>query len=159
MVVKDNIESKQDTVGQEISSLPWDSPDFYRRAHALAAKRVQFVEHKGKRMLVTDCAGADAQLMKAVAAECLHVVSRQEPKSLRTLIDVSGADFVSETTNMLAELATKNRPYVMRSAVIGVTGLRFFALQFIITVSKRQIKLFDGRSQALDWLAQDDASE
>ena len=137
-------------------SLPWDSPEFYRQAHTVAARRVQFVEHQGKRILVTDCAGVDFQLLKAIAAECFHVVSGHEPKSLRTLINVEGADFSSEVAGILTELATRNRPYVFRSAVIGVTGLRFFALKTIISVAKRPIKLFDTRLQALDWLAKDD---
>jgi hypothetical protein len=146
-------------LSQELSPLPWDSPEFYRQAHPVAAKHVQFVEHQGKRILVTDCAGVDAQLLKAIAAECFHVVSSHGPKSLRTLIDVGGAEFVNEVVSILTELATRNRPYVMRSAVIGVTGLRFFALKTLISVSKRPIKLFDNRLQALDWLAQEDEAE
>jgi len=143
-------------VSQELSTLPWDSPEFYRQAHAVAAKRVQFVEHQGKRILMTDFSGADPQLLKAIAAECFHGVSRQPPKSLRTLSDIAGAEYSGEVLNILTELVTKNRPYVLRGAVVGVTGLRFFALKTLISVSKRPIKLFDTRLQALDWLANDD---
>jgi hypothetical protein len=143
-------------LSQKLSPLPWDSPEFYREAHAVAAKHVQFVEHQGKRILVTDCAGVGPQLLKAIAAECFHVVSSHEPKSLRTLIDVAGGEFSTDVVSILTELATKNRPYVFRSAVIGVTGLRFFALKTIISAAKRPLKLFDTRMQALDWLAKDE---
>jgi hypothetical protein len=143
-------------VSQEPSPIPWDSPEFYRQAHVVAAKYVQFIEHQGKRILITDYAGVDTQLAKAIAAECLHVVSRQRAKSLRALTDFAGAEFSGEILSILTEVATRNLPYIFRSAVIGVTGLRFFALKTIISLSKRPIKLFDTRLQALDWLAKDD---
>lgn len=143
-------------MGKENSKPSWDSPEFYREAHAVAAKYVQFVEHKGKRILVTDCVGADLQLLRAIAAECLHVVSSQSLKSTRTLVDVEGAEFDTESMKIGSELATKNRPYVLRSAVVGVKGLRFFAFKTIITATNRPMKLFEDRQKALDWLAEDD---
>jgi hypothetical protein len=145
-------------LSQDLSKLPWDSPEFYREVHAVAAKHVQFVEHRGKRILVTDFTGAEPQLVKAIAAECFHVISSQAPKSLRTLSDITAAEYTSEVLNILTELVSKNRPYVLRGAVVGVTGLRYFALQTIISVTKRPIKLFDTKLQALDWLAQDEAN-
>jgi hypothetical protein len=146
-------------VSKENSTLPWDSPEFYRTVHAVAAKYVQFVEHKGKRILVTECAGADLQLLRAIAAECLHVVTGQGLKSMRTLVNVEGAEFDTESMKIGSELAAKNRPYVLRSAVIGVKGLRFFAFKTIITATNRPMKLFENREKALDWLAGDDDPE
>ena len=143
-------------MSQKLPNLPWDSPEFYRQAHPVAAQRVQFVEHQDKRILVMDFTGADPQLLKAIAAECFHVVSSQSPKSLRTLSDIAGAEYSGEVLSILTELVKKNRPYVLRGAVTGVTGLRYFALKTIISASNRPIKLFDTRLQALDWLAKDD---
>jgi len=144
-------------LSQDLSKLPWDSPEFYREAHSIAARRVQFVEHRGKRILVNDFTGAEPQLLKAIAAECFHVVSSHAPKSLLTVSDITGAEYTSEVLTILTELVSKNRPYVLRGAVVGVTGLRYFALQTIISVTKRPIKLFDTKLQALDWLALEEA--
>jgi len=146
-------------VSKENTPLPWDSPEFYREAHAVAAKYVQFVEHRGKRILVTDCAGAGLQLLRAIAAECFHVVSSHGLKSMRTLVDVEGAEFDTESMRVGSELAAKNRPYILRSAVIGIKGLRFFAFKTIVTATQRPIKLFEDRQKALDWLAEDDGLE
>lgn len=146
-------------MSQDLSALPWDSPEFYRQAHAVAAKQVQFVEHQGKRILVNDFTGADSHFVKAIAAECFHVVSSHEPKSLRTLSDLAGAEASGEVVDILTELVTKNRPYVLRGAVIGITGLRFFALKTLVSVTRRPIRLFDNRLQALDWLAKDEEAE
>jgi hypothetical protein len=146
-------------VSRETSTLPWDSPEFYHEAHTVAAKRLEFVEHKGKRILTINSARADFQMVRAIAAECWHIVSSQELKSVRTLNDLEGAEFTSESVRVLSELAAKNRPYVVRGAVIGIKGLRFFAFQTVVSVTRRPLKLFGDRLQALNWLAQDDGSD
>jgi hypothetical protein len=141
---------------QTFSRLPWDSPEFYREVHPVVAKRVQLVEHRGKRIVVSDFTEADPQLTKAIAAECFHVISSQPEGSVLTLSDMTKGEYTNEVLTILTELVAKNRPYVARGAVVGVTGLRYFALQTLIKVTKRPIKLFDTRLQALDWLAQDE---
>src|SRR5882724_6463102 len=146
-------------MSQDISTLPWDSPEFYPHAHALAAGRLEFIEHKGKRILSINSAGADFQLIRAIAAECWHIVSREELQSVRTVNDLAGAEFSSETTKVFSELVTKNRPYVVRGALIGIKGMRFFAYQTVVSITNRPLKLFSTRAQALDWLAQDDSPE
>jgi len=146
-------------MSQDISTLPWDSPEFYPHAHALAAGRLEFIEHKGKRILSINSAGADFQLIRAIAAECWHIVSSQGLKSVRTVNDLEGAEFSSETVKVMKELVAKNRPYVVRGALIGIKGMRFFAYQTVVSITNRPLKLFSTRAQALDWLAQDDSPE
>jgi hypothetical protein len=121
----------------------------------LAGNRLGFVEHKGKRILNINSVGADFQLIKAIAAECSHIISGQQLKSVRTLNDLDGAEFTNESVRVLSELAAKNRPYVVRAAVIGIKGMRFFAYQTVVSVTKRPLKLFNDRVEALDWLAED----
>ena len=146
-------------MSQDISTLPWDSPEFYPHAHALAGERLKFIEHKGKRILTINSVGADFQLIRAIAAECWHLVSREELKSVRTLNDLEGGEFSSETTKVFSELVAKNRPYVVRGALIGIKGMRFFAYQSVVSLTNRPLKLFNDRQQALDWLVQEDGSE
>jgi len=146
-------------VSRDISTLPWDSPEFYPHAHAIAGKRLEFIEHKGKRILTINSVGADFQLIRAIAAECWHIVSRQELKSVRTVNDLEGGEFSSETTKVWSELVTKNRPYVVRGALLGIKGMRFFAYQTVVSITNRPLKLFSDRLQALDWLVKDDGEE
>lgn len=98
-------------------------------------------------------------MVKAIAAECWHIMSNQPEKSVRTLNDFDGAEFTSETVRIMSELAARNRPYVIRGAVIGIKGMRYFAYQTVVTVTKRPLKLFDKREQALDWLVEDGGPE
>jgi hypothetical protein len=146
-------------VSQASSTVPWDSPDFYPEAHAIAGDRLTFIEHKGKRILTINSAGADLKTVKAIAAECWHIVSQQELQSVRTLNDLSGGEFTTETVRIFSELAAKNRPYIVRAALIGIKGMRFFAYQTVVSLTKRPLKLFDNRTEALDWLSQDGEPE
>jgi hypothetical protein len=146
-------------VSEKNSRPAWDSPEFLPQAHALAGKRLAFIEHQGKRILTIDSVGADIELVKAIAAECWHIVSTQKPNSVRTLNNLEGAEFTSDTVKVFSELATKNQPYVARGAVIGMKGMRFFAFQAVVSLTKRPFKLFEDREQALNWLAQDDGAE
>ena len=146
-------------MSQSSSTVSWDSPDFYSEAHAIAGDRLTFIEHKGKRILTINSAGADLKMVKAIAAECWHIVSRQELQSVRTLNDVTGGEFTTETVKIFSELAAKNRPYIVRAAVIGIKGMRFFAYQTVVSLTKRPLKLFDNRTDALDWLAQEGEPE
>jgi hypothetical protein len=140
----------------ETSALPWDSPEFYPQALALAGKRLEFIEYRGKRILTIDSAGADLQMVRAIAAVSAHIVSDQRPGSVRILNNLEGGEFTREVVNVLSELAAKNQPFVHRTAVIGITGMRFFAFQTVARFIRRPLKQFATREQALDWLAQDD---
>jgi hypothetical protein len=48
---------------------------------------------------------------------------------------------------------------VVRGALIGIKGMRFFAYQTVVSITNRPLKLFSNRLQALDWLAKDDGAE
>jgi hypothetical protein len=132
--------------------LAWHSPQFYRQAHAVAAPRVQFDNHKGKRVLVVDFSRADFGLMQAVSAECLHVMSAEPAFSVLSLCDVEAIPFDTDSLRVGRELTDMCRPYSARIAVSGVTGFRAFLLQTIADAARRPMKLFKDRAFALDWL-------
>ena len=135
--------------------LLWHSPQFYRQAHPVAAPRVRFDSHKGVRILTVDFSGADLDLVRAVAAECLHVMSAEPPFSVLSLCEVEGIPFDTEALRIGGELTDMCRPYSARIAVSGVTGFRAFLLQTIADAARRPTKLFKDRIAALDWLVSD----
>jgi hypothetical protein len=52
----------------------------------------------------------------------------------------------------LKELFKSITPYIKASAVMGVTGVKWIIVQSLIKLTGRDIKLFDNRKQALEWL-------
>jgi len=123
----------------------------------MAASRVGFSEHKGKRVLVVDFSRADLDLVRAVAAECLHVMSTQPSNSVLSLVEVEGIPFHTEALKIGAELTEKVEQYAIRTALSGVAGFRSFMLQAIADAARRPIRLFKEREKALQWLVGEEA--
>jgi hypothetical protein len=142
---------------EKVEVLPWHSPQFYREAHAIGATRVRFMEHQGKRILFVDFSKAELELIRAVAAECLHAMSTQPPQSVLSLVEVEGIPFSTEALQIGWELTEKGNRFSQRTAVSGVVGFRSFLLQKIADTAQRPIRLFKEREKALQWLIAGDA--
>ena len=138
---------------------PWHSPLFYREAHALAAQRLRFTEHEGRRILVVDFSHAELELVRAVAAECLHVMSNEPVGSVLSLVETEAIPFSTDALKVGAELTDRAQLYSLRTAVVGVTGFRVFMLQAIANAAPHPIRLFKERSPALEWLITGNDSE
>jgi hypothetical protein len=134
------------------TTLLWHSPQFYRQAHEIAASRVRFSEHQGRRILVVDFSRAELELIRAVAAECLHVMATQPPNSVLSLVETEAIPFSTDALKIGSELTEMAQVYALRTAVSGVTGFRSFLLQTIADAARRPIKLFKERDKALEWL-------
>jgi hypothetical protein len=119
-----------------------------------AASRVQFITHKGKRVLSIDYSHSDVEMMKAVAEEGNRVISREPSNSVLTLNDVTGASFDSESVEVLKSRVAANAPYVKRAAVIGISGLQRLIYEAVKFFAKRTIPLFSTREEALDYLTE-----
>jgi hypothetical protein len=143
-------------MSQKSPGLAWHSPQFYRQAHAVAASRVRFKPYKGKKILIVDFSRADLEMVKAVAAECLQVMSSEPPFSVLSFCDVEAIPFDTDSLRVGGELIDMCKPYSARIAVAGVTGFRAFLLQTIADAAGRPTKLFKDRTAALDWLVGDE---
>lgn len=133
--------------------LAWHSEEFYHSTHPLGAGRVNFIEHQGQRILVVDFSHADLELVKATAAEYLHILKTQPANSALSLIAVEEIAFSPEAVKIGTELTELGQPYSLRTAISGVSGFRSFMLQTMLKATNRPAQLFKERSEALDWLA------
>lgn len=119
-----------------------------------AASRVQFITHKGKRVLSINYSHSDAEMMKAVAEEGHRVISLEPPNSVLTLNDVTGASFDQQSVEVLKSKVAANAPFVRRAAVVGISGLQRLIYEAVQMFTKRTIRVFSSREQALDYLAE-----
>jgi hypothetical protein len=122
---------------------------------AVAAGRVRFIEHAGKRVLFINYSHCDVALLKAVAEEGHRVIAREQPNSVLTLNDVTGTTFDKESVAVLQARVTGNAPYVKRAAVIGISGLQRLIYEGIQAFSRRRIPHFETRQEALSWLVRE----
>ena len=118
-------------------------------------RRINFVLHKQRRVLVYDFTQlpntSDALQLIEYARK---IAAQQLVNSVFTLSDITGSRYDRDVTAALQGLAKHNKPYVIAGAAVGVTGLQNVVFQSILAFSGRKnIKLFETREQALDWLA------
>jgi hypothetical protein len=135
---------------------PFASPSLEAPAdRSLAEARVRFIMHRGNRVLSIDYSNCDITLMKAVAEEGHRVIARELPNSVLTLNDVTGTGFDSESVEVLKAKVAANAPYVKRAAVIGINGLQRLIFEAVKLFTKRTIRAFSSRQEALDYLIEE----
>lgn len=120
---------------------------------AVAAGRVRFIEHAGRRVLFLNYSHCDVSMLKAVAEEGHRVIALEQPNSVLTLNDVTGTTFDKESVAVLQAKVAANAPYVRRAAVVGISGLQRLIYEGVQAFSKRRIPHFETREEALSWLA------
>lgn len=121
----------------------------------LAEGRVRFIVHRGKRVLSINYANCDVAMLKAVAEEGHRVIALELRDSVLTLNDVTGTGFDQESVEVLKARVAANAPYVKRAAVIGISGLQRLIYEAVQMFTKRTIRAFSSREEALDYLVQD----
>jgi hypothetical protein len=116
--------------------------------------RTRFIDHGGKRILLFDFEGLrdPAESLREIE-NAKAFVATQPRKSLRILTNVRDTRYNGAVLQGMKELAKHDEPYVIASAVIGLTGLLRIAYTAITTFSRRNIAVFGTEKEALDWLA------
>ncbi|MBN2103512.1 hypothetical protein JW835_05670 [bacterium] len=117
-------------------------------------ERIQFIEHKGKKILLEDFSGMKpGDEFAEVLAEARKIIHSQSKSSVLALFDATDAMYDHDTLDQVKEFSASNTPYIKASAVVGITGLRKIALTAVSKLSGRDFKVFNSRREALDWLA------
>lgn len=93
----------------------------------------------------------------AIIAECdaADAVIMAEPeRSVLLLNDVRGTEGSLDIIKYFQMSAERTNPYVIRAAVVGVTGVKSFLLQVVNRFSNQPIVRFDTYEAAQDWLVE-----
>ncbi len=145
---------KGDCLGTDSSNATgtWEQQLAEKRA-VPASARVKFFTHGAQEILLVDFSYSNVAMVKAVSEECRKAVAARQHASVRTLVDITEAWFDKQTIDIVSDLAKHNRPYVVKSAVLGVMGLRQIAFNAVVSIARREMKMFNTREQALEWLA------
>lgn len=117
-------------------------------------ERVQFIQHKGKKILHINFADCKADEVLTVIDQSKAVIRTQALQSVFTLTDVTNTAFNSKVSDALKEFVVHNKPYVVAAAVVGVTGLKQIIYNAVMKFSGRKLTAFDSLAEAKDWLAE-----
>ena len=119
-------------------------------------EKAKFIEHKGKKIFLLDFSGCQPAEMLPYIEECAHQVRSQPKKSVYTItIAGGGAKFDASVVDKLKQLTKDNEPYVIKSAVVGATGMQQVVLMIVSNFSSRKFELFDDVEKAKAFFAAD----
>lgn len=120
---------------------------------------VEWIEHKGKRILLCDHRNLESDEVIATGQLAANMVQEvPEPAKLLFLTDFEGAVIDTKTMANIKEMGqTVFEPRTEKSAVVGITGIRHILLAAYnrFTGAGDRQKLFDNHADALDWLVSD----
>jgi hypothetical protein len=119
---------------------------------------VEWIEHKGKRILYMDHRGCQPEQMIENLELGLKMVQETPPQTkILLLVDIEGS--VNDTAVMarLKEVGKEVEPKTEKEAIVGVHGVRHIMLSAYnrVTGAGKTQRLFDSQDEALDWLVSD----
>jgi hypothetical protein len=116
--------------------------------------RVMFVRHKQKELLRLDFSECTHEELLEHIAKARDIITQQLPNSLRVITNLTNLRVNKDTVKILREYIELNKPFVLASAVFGVSSQNKVLFNTVITLAHRDIRLFDSEEAAKDWLAE-----
>lgn len=114
--------------------------------------RIQIVPHKGKQIVYLDFSGCKVVDLLPIIDEAKRTIAKQPKESALVLSNVTDTEISKDTSALMKDFTTHNKPYVKASAIIGVDGLKKIIYNAVQAVSGRHISSFATLDQAKDWL-------
>lgn len=118
-------------------------------------ERVQFITHRGKRVLLIDNSQSTPEEMLRTMDEVEQIIANEPAGSLLTLSDFTGTAFDKTAADRMKVVAAKDRPHVRRAALVGAESIPEVYFHNLESFSARHFPKFKTREEALDWLTGD----
>jgi hypothetical protein len=117
--------------------------------------RIRFVEHGGKQILLVDLSNCRPRDVEKIALLVPSYVTSEPRNSVLLLADFTGAEFDRIAIDRLKEGVVFDRPYIKRSAWVGIGSLPKIFFEHIKNFSRRELPTFETREEALEWLVRE----
>jgi hypothetical protein len=115
-------------------------------------KRIRFIEHKGKQVLLVDFSLATAPQMLPLLTQVQTTVAQHGPKSLLILANYEGAEIDHKVAMKLKQVLALDRPFVNKAAWLGTEHIPQALMENFHIFSQRETVTFKNREKALEWL-------
>jgi hypothetical protein len=119
------------------------------------AERIQFIEHKGRSVMLIDFSHASKDEILPVLDAAQQEIAQHAPQSVLTLGDFTDAHIDKAVATRMKEVLVFDRPYVKRSAWVGTESLPKVFYENFKNFSQRDFPTFRTREEAMDWLVGD----
>lgn len=111
-------------------------------------------QHNGIAFLHLDYANFkhDLRGLAAEVNEADAVITRQAKGSVLVLIDLTDTVASAAVVEMFKTSSASTTPYIIRHAIIGISGLRAFLADRVARLVNKPMRVFKSEDAALDWL-------
>ena len=106
------------------------------------ADRIRFITHHGKQVLLVDLSHCSAAEVEKVYRELPEFVITRPLSSVLILSDFTGASFDGEAMRVMKETAVFDKPYVKKSALVGIESLPREFYENLKSFSRREFPVF-----------------
>jgi hypothetical protein len=114
--------------------------------------RYQVLLHQNKKIILADFSNTKPDEQLPAFPEIQKHIMANPQKSVLLLTDVTNAIYNSASSAAIKEWSSKNTPFVKASAVVGANGFLAVVLAGIRLFTGRDIRSFDSRTEAIEWL-------
>jgi hypothetical protein len=118
----------------------------------------KWIEHDGKQILYIDLSnfrhndtGFEKELSEAVSTIGMQMYEKP-PHSVLVLVDLRDTMMTQKTNTLLSERIKDTKKYVLRTAVVGMTGIRKMFLDFFAMLASSETGSFEEPEAAKAWL-------
>ncbi len=116
------------------------------------ADRIQWITHKGKRVLRIDYSGLRGKEVIPVVRQAPRFYEGEPPKSVLCLADVRNSFADEETMEVIKKTIAQTKIHDKKVAVVGIEGVKGILLMAVNLFTGHNMKPFTNEQQALDWL-------
>jgi hypothetical protein len=119
--------------------------------------RFKLIDYKGKEIYSVDYTNlsTEEEFLEAirVADEFRDELAKMGKKDLPMLVDMSNSYMVGKVMSELKRSAKEVRPYISKTATVGITGTKKVIVRLVNSFSKLEAKVFDDLEKAKEWLS------
>ena len=114
--------------------------------------RLRFVRHNGNVIFLIDFSHCKEKEILLLLEQVRAIIARHAKGTVLTLGDFTGAEVDRKVATRLKEVLTLDRPYVKRSAFVGIESMPHVFYENAKSFSQRDIPAFKTREEAMNWL-------
>ncbi len=116
---------------------------------------IRYISHLGKLILLVDFSNRSPAEVAEICRAIPELVTTRPLGSVSILSDFTGASLNEESMMVMKETAVFDKPYVKKSAMVGMANFPRVFSDTLSTFSRRTFPTFKTREEALGWLVRD----
>jgi len=114
----------------------------------------QIIKHKGQEMVFSDLRLKSSEEMIDILKDASEKLSSYEKRGISTLylLDLTGVPMTEEFSHEAMRIAKKHVPFIRKSAIIGVTGIKRMFFEVYLLFTKSKMRSFQTKDAAMEYL-------